>query len=47
VSKEIQERFANIGFAVEPSTPEALAKRNRLETEKWGRAIRDAKIEPQ
>ena len=46
-SKEIQERFANIGFAVEPSTPEALARRNRLETEKWGRAIRDAKIEPQ
>jgi len=46
-SREIQDRFANIGFAVEPSTPEALARRNRLETEKWGRAIREAKIEPQ
>jgi tripartite-type tricarboxylate transporter receptor subunit TctC len=46
-SKEIQERFASIGFATEPSTPEALAQRSRLESEKWAKAIRDAKIEPQ
>ncbi len=46
-SKDIEERFAGIGFVVEPGTPEALARRNRVETEKWGRAIRDAKIEPQ
>ena len=46
-SKEIQEKFEPNGFAVEPGTPEALARRNRAETVKWERAIRDAKIEPQ
>ena len=46
-SKEIQEKFAPIGFAVEPGTPEALAQRSKLETAKWAKAIKDAKIEPQ
>ncbi len=46
-SKDIQEKFAATGFAVEPGTPEALAQRNKAETLKWGKAIRDAKIEPQ
>jgi tripartite-type tricarboxylate transporter receptor subunit TctC len=46
-SKEIQEKFAPIGFVVEPGTPEALAQRSRTETAKWAKAIRDAKIEPQ
>ena len=46
-SREIQDRFAGNGFAVEPGTPEALAQRNRAETAKWAKAIRDAKIEPQ
>ena len=46
-SKEIQEKFASIGFLVEPGTPEALAQRSRLETAKWAKAIREAKIEPQ
>ena len=46
-SKDIQEKFAGIGFAVEPGTPEALAQRSKLETAKWAKAIRDAKIEPQ
>ena len=46
-SKEIQDKFANIGFAVEPGTPEALARRTQLETAKWAKAIKDAKIEPQ
>ena len=46
-SKDIQERFASIGFATEPGSPEALAQRSRLETAKWAKAIRDAKIEPQ
>ncbi len=46
-SKEIQEKFASIGFAVEPGTPDALAQRSRLETAKWAKAIRDARIEPQ
>jgi len=46
-SKEVQEKFAGIGFAVEPGTPEDLARRSVAETAKWAKAIRDAKIEPQ
>ena len=46
-SKEIQEKFAPIGFAVDPGTPEALAQRSKLETAKWAKAIREAKIEQQ
>ena len=46
-SKDVQDRFANLGFAVEPGTPDDLAKRNRAETVKWEKAIRDAKIEAQ
>jgi len=46
-NKELQEKFAPIGFAIDPGTPEALAQRSRLETAKWAKAIRDAKIEPQ
>lgn len=46
-SKDLQEKFANLGFVVEPGSPDALAQRNKAETLKWGKAIRDAKIEPQ
>ena len=46
-NKEILERFAALGFETEPGTPDALAKRSKAETEKWAKAIRDAKIEPQ
>jgi tripartite-type tricarboxylate transporter receptor subunit TctC len=46
-SKEVQDRFAPNGFAVEPGTPEALAQRNKVETAKWEKAIREAKIEAQ
>ena len=46
-SKEIQDKFAPIGFAVEPGTPDALAQRSKVETAKWAKAIKDAKIEPQ
>ncbi len=46
-SKELQDKFAPIGFAVEPGTPAQLGERTRLETIKWGKAIKDAKIEPQ
>ncbi len=46
-SRDIQEKFAANGFAVEPGTPADLAKRNLAETAKWTKAIRDAKIEPQ
>ena len=47
IMKDIQEKFSNNGFAVEPGTPDDLARRNRAETAKWEKAIRDAKIEPQ
>ncbi len=46
-SKDIQEKFAPNGFAIDPGTPEALAKRNAVETAKWAKAIREAKIEQQ
>jgi tripartite-type tricarboxylate transporter receptor subunit TctC len=46
-SKDILEKFADNGFAVEPGTPEALAARSKTETAKWAKAIADAKIEPQ
>jgi tripartite-type tricarboxylate transporter receptor subunit TctC len=46
-NKDILERFAALGFETEPGTPEALAKRSKAETDKWAKAIRDAKIEPQ
>lgn len=46
-SKELQDKFAPIGFVVEPGTPEALAQRSRTETAKWAKAIREAGIEPQ
>jgi tripartite-type tricarboxylate transporter receptor subunit TctC len=46
-SKDLQDKFTNIGFAIEPGSPDALARRNAQETLKWGKAIRDAKIEPQ
>jgi tripartite-type tricarboxylate transporter receptor subunit TctC len=46
-SKDIQDKFASLGFAIDPGTPEALATRNRAETVKWAKAIRDAKIETQ
>ena len=45
--KEILDKFAPNGFAVEPGTPEALAARNRAETAKWEKAIREAGIEAQ
>jgi tripartite-type tricarboxylate transporter receptor subunit TctC len=43
--KEILERFTSLGFETAPASPEALAQRNRAETAKWAKAIRDAKIE--
>jgi tripartite-type tricarboxylate transporter receptor subunit TctC len=46
-SKDLQEKFASIGFMVDPGTPEALAQRGRVETAKWAKAIREAKIEAQ
>jgi tripartite-type tricarboxylate transporter receptor subunit TctC len=46
-AKDLQDKFEAIGFSIDPGTPDALARRNRAETTKWERAIREAKIEPQ
>jgi len=46
-SKDIQEKFAGIGFAVEPGTPQQLAERSKAETAKWAKAIKEAGIQPQ
>jgi tripartite-type tricarboxylate transporter receptor subunit TctC len=46
-TKDLQDKFAAIGFAVEPGTPESLGQRTQRESFKWAKAIRDAKIEPQ
>jgi tripartite-type tricarboxylate transporter receptor subunit TctC len=46
-SKDLQDRFHDIGFLVEPGSPDALAQRSKAETAKWAKAIREAKIEPQ
>jgi tripartite-type tricarboxylate transporter receptor subunit TctC len=43
--KDILERFAALGFETAPASPEALAQRSKLETAKWGKAIREGKIE--
>lgn len=43
--KDLIEKFSSLGFETAPGTPEALAQRNRIETAKWAKAIRDAKIE--
>ena len=44
-SKDVQDKFAANGFSVEPGTPEELGERNRRETAKWEKAIREAGIE--
>lgn len=46
-AKDLQEKFEAIGFAIDPGTPSQLAARNKAETAKWEKAIRDAKIEQQ
>ena len=46
-SRELQDKFAPNGFVTEPGSAAALGERNRLETVKWEKAIREAKIEPQ
>ena len=46
-SKEVIERFYAMGFETQPGTPEALAKKIKLETAKWAKAIKEAGIEPE
>jgi tripartite-type tricarboxylate transporter receptor subunit TctC len=46
-SKDLQDKFLATGFAIDPGTPDDLARRNRAESAKWEKAIKDAKIEQQ
>ncbi len=46
-SKDLQDKFVANGFAIDPGTPDDLARRNRAEAAKWEKAIKDAKIEQQ
>ena len=46
-NKDVLDKFAANGFSVEPGTPDDLARRNKAETAKWEKAIREAKIEQQ
>jgi tripartite-type tricarboxylate transporter receptor subunit TctC len=46
--RALQDKFeSNLGFTVEPGTPDALAKRTQVETAKWASYVKVAKIEPQ
>jgi tripartite-type tricarboxylate transporter receptor subunit TctC len=46
-SKELRERMDTLGVEMNPQSPEFLAEFARSETRKWGKAIRDAGIEPE
>lgn len=41
---DIQKRLDELGFEVVANTPDEFAARITLETEKWGKVVRDAKI---
>ena len=46
-AKDLTERFSSIALETAPGTPEALAQRTLREAAKWGKAIKDAGIEPE
>ena len=46
-SKEVTERFSAMGFETQAITPEALGQKIKIETAKWGKAIKEAGIEPE
>jgi tripartite-type tricarboxylate transporter receptor subunit TctC len=41
---DVQKRLDDLGFEILASTPEEFAARIKLESEKWGKVIRDAGI---
>ena len=45
--KELQDKFLSFGLVAVPGSAQAAAEVVRLDTEKWTRVIRDAKIQPQ
>jgi tripartite-type tricarboxylate transporter receptor subunit TctC len=46
-TRDLVDRFSAIGLETSPGTPEALGTRTAQEAVKWGRAIKDAGIEPE
>ncbi len=46
-SPDAKARLANVGIEVLTSTPEGLAEFQRIETVKWAKLVRDAKIQPE
>jgi hypothetical protein len=46
-SKDVIERFSAMGFETQAITPEALGQKIKIETAKWGKAIKEAGIEPE
>ena len=46
-SKDLVERLSTMGFETQPSTPEALGQKIKLETAKWAKAIKEAGMEPE
>ena len=46
-AKDLTERFSSIALETAPGTPDALAQRTLREAAKWGKAIKDAGIEPE
>jgi tripartite-type tricarboxylate transporter receptor subunit TctC len=41
---DVKEKLANLGFVPVANTPEEFAKRIKVEIEKWGKVVRDAKL---
>ena len=46
-SKDVTERFSAMGFETQAITPEALGQKIKVETAKWGKAIKEAGIQPE
>jgi tripartite-type tricarboxylate transporter receptor subunit TctC len=41
---DVQKRLDELGFEVVANTPAQFAERIKVELEKWGKVVRDAKI---
>jgi len=41
---DVKEKLATLGFVPVANTPERFGERIKLEIEKWGKVVRDAKL---
>ena len=46
LTQTVQEKFASVGYTPGGGTPEQFAEFIRKETEKWGKVIKAAGIQP-